>query len=62
MSQILCHLTGLFRNTTVSRSIVIKQLRDMHSRQIIFEEYGDPMKVTKLVENTLPDNPDDDQV
>ncbi|VVC31767.1 Alcohol dehydrogenase, C-terminal,NAD(P)-binding domain,GroES-like,Polyketide synthase, enoylreductase [Cinara cedri] len=47
---------------TFSRSIVIKQLRDMHCKQIVFKEYGDPLKVTQLVENTLPDCPDDEQV
>lgn len=61
MHNILCRLARPIRTTTVSRSIV-KQLRDMHSKQIVFKEYGDPMKVAELVEIVLPDKPEDEQV
>lgn len=62
MLNILCRLAGPIRITTVSRSIVGKQLRDMHSKQIVFKEFGDPVKVAELVEIVLPDKPDDEQV
>lgn len=50
------------RATTVSRSLDINQWREMHCRKIVFKEYGDPLKVAELVEDTLPDRPDDEQV
>ncbi|KAL4088552.1 hypothetical protein QTP88_023645 [Uroleucon formosanum] len=34
----------------------------MHCRKIVYEEYGDPMKVVSLIEQTLPDKLDDEQV
>lgn len=55
----LCRLTC---RATVSPSLtLIKQSRDMHCRKIVFNEFGDPMKVAELVEDTIPDKPDDDK-
>lgn len=36
--------------------------RDMHCRRIVFGEFGDPAKVTSLVEDTIPDKLGDEQV
>lgn len=63
MIYTICRLTEPFiRATTVSRSLIFNQWREMHCRKIVFKEYGDPLKVTELVEDTLPDKPDDEQV
>ncbi|XP_025200013.1 enoyl-[acyl-carrier-protein] reductase, mitochondrial [Melanaphis sacchari] len=56
-------LSSSVYQTKVLRSLVSKyHLRDMHCRKIVYEEYGDPMKVTSLVEDTLPEKLDDKQV
>lgn len=56
-------LSSSVGQTTVSRSLAAKHhRRDMHCRKIVYEEYGDPMKVVSLVEQTLPDKLDDEQV
>lgn len=34
----------------------------MHCRRIVFGEFGDPAKVTSLVEDTIPDKLGDEQV
>lgn len=40
-----------------------KQLRrNLHCRKIVFSEFGDPVKVASLVEETLPDNLQNEQV
>ncbi|XP_050421257.1 enoyl-[acyl-carrier-protein] reductase, mitochondrial-like [Adelges cooleyi] len=36
--------------------------RNVQCRKIVFEEFGDPIKVAKLVEDTVPDTAGDDQV
>ncbi|XP_026804931.1 enoyl-[acyl-carrier-protein] reductase, mitochondrial [Rhopalosiphum maidis] len=47
----------------VLRSLVSKHhRREMHCRKIVYEEYGDPLKVASLIEDTLPDKLDDKQV
>lgn len=59
----LFRLSSSVGQTTVLRSLVAKHHhRDMHCRKIVYEEYGDPMKVVSLVEQTLPDKLDDEQV
>jgi len=56
-------MSTLVNQTTVFRSLVVKHHhRDIHCRKIVYEEYGDPMKVVNLVEHTLPDKLDDEQV
>lgn len=53
-----CRLTNM-----ATRSLIVKHSsRDIHCRKIVFEEFGDPLKVTKLVEEELPDVPGDEQV
>lgn len=47
---------------TTSKTFISKHSRNMHCRKIIFNEFGDPTKVTKLVEHTLPDKLCDEQV
>lgn len=56
-------LCDLLRTTVkTSKSLVPKHSRKMHCRKIVFNEFGDPAKVAKLVEHTLPDKLDDGQV
>lgn len=59
----LCRLNVPVSSTlTGPRSIVSKQSRSMHCRKVVVNEFGDPSKVARLVEDTLPDQPEDEQV
>lgn len=58
----LCRLTGSVDRLKCPRSVAPKQSRDMHCRRIVFKEFGDPAKVAQLVQETLPDKPDGQQV
>uniref|UniRef100_A0A2S2QH92 Enoyl-[acyl-carrier-protein] reductase, mitochondrial n=1 Tax=Sipha flava TaxID=143950 RepID=A0A2S2QH92_9HEMI len=61
---------AMFRNVcyrligrlSVSRPFTMNQRHEIHCRKIVFNEFGDPTKVARLVECSLPDRPDDQQV